>query len=54
MSLPSRALLLIHAYSRPITCANWRKSKPVITPFGLYAIIKKAKKIQTYIFNDTP
>lgn len=44
MSLPSRALLLIHDYSRPITCSNWRKSKPVITPFRLYSIIRKRRR----------
>ena len=42
--LPSRAIKLISEYSRPITCSNWRKSKPVITPFRLYSIIRKRRR----------
>ena len=38
--LPSRALLLIHDYSRPITRPDWRNSKPVITTFRLYLRVR--------------
>ena len=39
-TLPSRALLLIHEYSRPVTRGNWRKSKPIITTYKLYLCVK--------------
>ena len=39
-SLPSRAIKLIHDYSRPITRQNWRNSKPIITTYKLYVIVK--------------
>jgi hypothetical protein len=39
-TLPSRALLLIHEYSRPVTRGNWRKSKPIITTYRLYLKVK--------------
>ena len=39
-TLPSRALLLIHEYSRPVTRGNWRKSKPIITTYSLYLKVK--------------
>jgi hypothetical protein len=42
--LPSRALLLIHDYSRPMTRPNWRKSKPIITTYRLYTILQKCKR----------
>ena len=45
--LPSRAIKLISEYSRPITRADWRKYKPVITPFRLYSIIRK-RRLYTY------
>lgn len=35
-TLPSRALLLIHEYSKPLTRADWRKSKPLVTQFHIY------------------
>ena len=44
MVFPSHVLRLIREYSLPITRANWRKSKPVITPFNLYAIIRKRRR----------
>jgi hypothetical protein len=43
MFLPSRALLLIHDYSRPITCSNWRKSKPIISTYRLYTAIRRSR-----------
>ena len=35
-ALPSRALSLIHDYSRPLTRPDWRNSKPIITQYKLY------------------
>jgi hypothetical protein len=34
-ALPCRALQLIREYSRPLTRADWRKSKPIVTPLNL-------------------
>jgi hypothetical protein len=34
--LPTRALSLISEYSKPMTKPNWRKSKPLTTPYQLY------------------
>ena len=42
--LPSRALLLIHDYSRPMTRSDWRKSKPIISTYRLYTRVQ-------YLFN---
>ena len=42
--LPSRALLLIHDYSRPMTRGNWRKSIPIISTYRLYTRVQ-------YLFN---
>ena len=39
-ALPCRALYLIHEYSRPLTRPDWRKSKPIISTYRLYLIIK--------------
>ena len=39
-ALPSRALQLIHDYSRPICKPNWKQSKPVITTYRLYLHVK--------------
>ena len=54
--LPSRALLLIHDYSRPMTRPNWRKSKPIITTYRLYTILQKCKRkykpIYLLLFNN--
>ena len=44
MALPSRALLLIHDYSRPMTRGNWRKSIPIISTYRLYTRVQ-------YLFN---
>jgi hypothetical protein len=38
--LPSRALRIIHEYSRPITRADWRHSKPIISTYQLYLFSK--------------
>ncbi len=38
--LPSRALLLIREYSKPLTRPDWRKSKPIITTYCLYLKVK--------------
>jgi hypothetical protein len=35
-ALPSRALLLIHDYSRPLTRPDWRNSNPLTTTYQLY------------------
>jgi hypothetical protein len=35
-ALPSRALQLISEYSKPVTHAEWRYSKPIITVFRMY------------------
>jgi hypothetical protein len=34
--LPVRALSLINEYSKPMTNPNWRKSRPLTTPYQLY------------------
>ena len=39
-ALPSRALLLIREYSKPLTRPNWRKSKPIITTYSLFLKVK--------------
>jgi hypothetical protein len=39
-TLPSRALHLIREYSRPLTRPDWRQSKPIISTYRLYLIIK--------------
>lgn len=38
--LPCRAVKIIREYSRPMTRPDWRKSKPPITIFRLYLLIK--------------
>ena len=48
-ALPSRALLLIHDYSRPMTRSNWRKSKPIITTFELYVHVRSI-----YLYRNAP
>lgn len=40
-ALPSRALQIIHEYSKPLTRPNWRQSKPIITTYKLYLFILK-------------
>ena len=45
-ALPCRALDLIREYSRPLTRANWRKSKPIITTYKLYVIFKERRPSQ--------
>jgi hypothetical protein len=44
MSLPSRALDLIHDYSRPLTRPEWRKSKPIITTYKLYCVFRRRER----------
>ena len=39
-ALPCRALYLIREYSKPLTRPDWRHSKPIITTFRLYLLIK--------------
>ena len=34
--LPLRALSLIREYSKPLTRADWRQSKPIVTSYGIY------------------
>jgi hypothetical protein len=38
--LPSRTLLIIREYSKPRTRFNWRQSKPIITCYRLYLMVK--------------
>ncbi len=47
--LPSRALLLIREYSRPLTNPDWRNSEPIITMFKLYLKISPATSELHYI-----
>ena len=44
MFLPSHVLRLIREYSLPITHPQWRKSKPIISTFRLYTIIRKRRQ----------
>ena len=44
-TLPCRALHLLREYSKPLTRPDWRKSKPIITTYRLYLIIKYAMYI---------
>ena len=50
-ALPSHALpshaLPTHDYSLPMTSPDWRQSKPIISTYHLYHIIKK-RKLNTY------
>ena len=50
-ALPSHALpshaLPSHDYSLPMTSPDWRQSKPIISTYHLYHIIKK-RKLNTY------
>ena len=41
-ALPSRTLLLISEYSKPMTRPDWRESKPIITKYQLclYLVFK--------------
>lgn len=39
--LPIRALCIIREFSKPITRADWRNSRPIITIYGLYTILKE-------------
>ena len=41
--LPIRALQIIRDYSRPMTKPNWRKSKPIITTYRLYILIRQRR-----------
>ena len=37
--LPSRALLLINEYSKPLTRPDWRQSKPILSVYDLYRTV---------------
>ena len=52
-ALPSRALLLIRDYSRPMTRPDWRKSKPIITIYRLYLHVKQVININNYTRYNT-
>jgi len=52
-ALPSRALLLIRNYSRPMTRPDWRKSKPIITTYRLYLHVKQVIDINNYTRYNT-
>ena len=45
-SLPSRALTIIREYSRPLTRHDWRKSKPIITPYKLYCEYRRREMVR--------
>jgi hypothetical protein len=47
--LPSRALLLIHEFSRPMTRPDWRKSRPIITTYRLYI---RVQHLYNYLFKS--
>jgi hypothetical protein len=53
MILPSRALLLIREYSKPLTKSDWRKSKPIITTYRLYLHVKHLIEINNYTHYNT-
>ena len=37
--LPSRALLLINEYSKPLTRPDWRQYKPILSVYDLYRVV---------------
>jgi hypothetical protein len=41
--LPSNALRLISEYSKPLTRADWRKSKPIINTYALFLSVYSGK-----------
>jgi hypothetical protein len=43
--LPIRALQIIRDYSRPMTKPNWRKSKPIISTYRLYTLIRQRRML---------
>ena len=43
--LPIRALQIIRDYSRPMTKSNWRKSKPIISTYRLYTLIRQRRML---------
>ena len=45
-ALPSRALILIREYSRPITRPDWRQSKPIITTYKLHFHVFKQLEVE--------
>ena len=45
--LPRNVLQIIREYSQPITRANWRKSKPIVTTYRLYLQVKNIKLANT-------
>ena len=46
-ALPRNVLQIIREYSQPITRANWRKSKPIVTTYRLYLQVKNIKLANT-------
>jgi hypothetical protein len=52
-SLPNRALTLISEYSKPITRPNWRKSKPIITPYRLYLHVRNVLDLNNFTHYNT-
>ena len=43
MLFPSHVLRLIREYSLPITRPDWRKSKPIISTYRLYTLIRRRR-----------
>jgi hypothetical protein len=43
--LPFRALQIINEYSQPLTRANWRNSKPIISQYKLYLYVLNKNKL---------
>ena len=53
LPLPSRALQLISEYSKPVTRADWRYSRPIITVFRLYLnVFSRKNLLQRYVLNN--
>ena len=46
--LPLRAIQLISEYSKPVTRADWRYSRPIITTFRLYLTVCPYKSLLQY------
>jgi hypothetical protein len=47
-TLPLRAIQLISEYSKPVTRADWRYSRPIITVFRLYLTVCPYKSLLQY------
>ena len=50
--LPKNALLLIKEYSKPLTRADWRNSKPIVTTYKLYTLFRNSSKNSNSNYNS--